>query len=108
MREMLQNEGKGSIWGMTRTLIHLKAMFGDYYCINLGDSCIQNVHLGRYIIGYIVGNLLLRHHERGVVKRDFWPYMIYLPNETFEYGYPHSNAFLQFYLKSEGCKWDKA
>ena len=29
-REMLQNEGKGSTWGM---LMHLKAMFGHYYCI---------------------------------------------------------------------------
>ena len=26
------------------------------------------------------------------------------PNEYFEYGYPHSNAFLQFRLKFERCK----
>ena len=26
------------------------------------------------------------------------------PNENFEYGYPHSNAFLQFRLKLERCK----
>ena len=25
------------------------------------------------------------------------------PNENFEYGYPHSNALLQFRLKLEGC-----
>ena len=27
--------------------------------------------------------------------------MIYLQNENFEYGYPHSNALLQFYLNFE-------
>ena len=26
------------------------------------------------------------------------------PNENFEYGYPHSNALLQFCLKLERCK----
>ena len=26
------------------------------------------------------------------------------PNENFEYGYPHSNALLQFRLKYERCK----
>ena len=26
------------------------------------------------------------------------------PNEKFEYGYPHSNGFLQFCLKLERCK----
>ena len=24
----------------------------------LGDNCIQNFHLGRYIVGYTVGNLV--------------------------------------------------
>ena len=27
---------------------------------NLGDNCIQNFHLGRYIVGYTVGNLVLQ------------------------------------------------
>ena len=27
--------------------------------IKLGDNCIQNFHLGRYIVGYMVGNLVL-------------------------------------------------
>ena len=40
----------------------------------LGDNCIQNFHLGRYIVGYTVGN--------------------------FEYGYPHSNALLTFPFKN--------
>ena len=26
--------------------------------IGLGDNCIQNFYLGRYIVGYTVGNLL--------------------------------------------------
>ena len=27
---------------------------------NIGDNCIQNFHLGRYIVYYTVGNLVLR------------------------------------------------
>ena len=38
----------------------------------------------------------------GAIKRDFQLYTS--PNEMFEYGYPHSNAFLQFCLKLEHCK----
>ena len=30
------------------------------------------------------------------------------PNENFEYGYTHSNALLQFCLKFESCKPQKA
>ena len=26
----------------------------------LGDNCIQNCHLGRYIVGYTVGNFVAR------------------------------------------------
>ena len=57
---------------------------------HLGDNCIQNFHLGRYIVGYTVGNLVLRRRVSGAVKRDF---------RNFEYGYPHSNACLTFPLK---------
>ena len=28
--------------------------------LKLGDNCIQNFHLGRYIVGYTVGILVLR------------------------------------------------
>ena len=37
----------------------------------------------------------------GAVKRDFRTYIrrYTSPNEKFEYGYPHSNALLQFRLK---------
>ena len=46
----------------------------------------------------------------GAVKRDLRTYIrqITSPNENFEYGYPHSNAFLQFYLKLERCKLHNA
>ena len=39
--------------------------------VELGDNCIQNFHLGRYIVGYTVGNLVLRRRASGAVKRDF-------------------------------------
>ena len=67
----------------------------------LGDNCIQNFHLGRYIVGYTVRNLVLRRRASGAVKRGFRTYIrrYTSPNENFEYGYPHSNALLQFRLK---------
>ena len=62
----------------------------------LGDNCIQNFQLGRYIVGYMVGNLVLRRPVIGAVKRDFRTYIRRYtpPYENFEYGYPHSNALL--------------
>ena len=82
-------------------------MFAGYY---LGDNCIQNFHLRRYISGYRVGNLILRQPGSRVVKRDFQTYIqpYNSPNENFEYGYPHSNALLQFRLKLGCCKPHKA
>ena len=76
----------------------------------LGDNCIQNFYLGRYIVGYTVGNLVLRRRASGDVKRDFRTYIrrYTSPNENFEYGYPHSNALLLFPLKLERCKLHKA
>ena len=61
-------------------------------------------------MGYMVGNLDLWWCVRGAVKRDFQPYTrgYTSPSETFEYGYPHSNALLQFCLKLECCKPHKA
>ena len=57
-----------------------------------------------------VGNLVLRRRAIGAIKRDFRTYIrrYTSPNENFEYGYPHSNAFLQFELKLEHCKPHKA
>ena len=67
----------------------------------LGDNCIQNFHLGRYIVGYTVGNLVLWRRVSGAVKRDFRTYIrrYTSPNENFEYGYPHSNALLTLSLQ---------
>ena len=41
----------------------------------LGDNCIQIFHLGRYIVGYTVGNFVLRRRVSGAVKHDFRPYI---------------------------------
>ena len=78
--------------------------------IQLGDNCIQNFHLGRHIVGYTVGNLVLRRRASGAVKRDFRTYIrrYTSPKENFEYGYPHFNALLQIELKLERCKPHKA
>ena len=72
----------------------------------LGDNCIQNFHLGRYIVGYTVGNLVLRWRVSGAVKRDFRTYIrrYTSPNKNFEYGYPHSNALLTFFLQKRQLK----
>ena len=68
----------------------------------LGDNCIQNFHLGRYIVGYTVGNLVLWRCVSRAVKRDFRTYIRQTsPNENFEHGYPHSNALLTFSLQKD-------
>ena len=58
----------------------------------------------------MVGKLVLRLRVSGAVKRDFRRYIrrYTYPNENFEYGYPHSNALLQFCLKFERFKPQKA
>ena len=92
-------------WPKKKTL-HIVCLNICFVSIHLGDNCIQNFHLGRYIVGYTVGNLVLRRRASGAVKRDFRTYIrrYTSPNENFEYGYPHSNALLQFRLKNERCK----
>ena len=69
----------------------------------LGENCIQNFHLGRYIVRYTVGNLVLRGRVSGAVKHDFQTYIrrYTSPNENFEYGYPHSNALSTFSLQKD-------
>ena len=54
--------------------------------LELGDNCIQNFHLGRYIVGYKVRNLVLWRRASGAVKRDFRTYIrrYTSPNENFE------------------------
>ena len=72
----------------------------------LWNNCIQNFHLGRYIVGYTVGNLVFRRRTSGAVKRDFRTYIRHYtsPTDNFEYSYSHSNALLQLRFKSERCK----
>ena len=57
-----------------------------------------------------VRNLVLLRQASEDVKRDFLMYIrrYTSPNENFEYGYPHSNALLQFCVKFERCKPHKA
>ena len=47
---------------------------------NLGDNCIQNFHLGRYIVGYTVGytfgNHFLRRRVSGAVKLNHYEHKI--------------------------------
>ena len=40
----------------------------------LGDNCSQNFHLGRYIVGYAVENLVLRRCVTRAIKRDLRTY----------------------------------
>ena len=81
-------------------------IFGEH----LQDNCIQNFNLGRYIVGYTVGNLVLLRRASGAVKCDFRAYIrrYTSPNQNFEYCYPHSNALLQFRFELEHCKPHKA
>ena len=77
-----------------------------FWVVYLGDNCIQIFHLGRYIVGCTVGNLVLRWCPSGDVKCDFRTFFRQYTsrNENFKYGYPHSNALLQFRLKLERYK----
>ena len=93
--------------GINRKILsHLKSVIQLFYVfIYKGDNCIQNFHLGRYmyIVGYTVGNLVLRRRVSGAVKRNFRAYIRRhtSPNENFEYGYPHSYALLTFSLQKD-------
>ena len=78
----------------------------DYDVMWLRDNCIQIFHFGKYIVGYTVGNLVLRRRLRVAVKRDFRTYIrrYTSSNENFEYDYPHSNALLTFFLQKRQLK----
>ena len=71
----------------------------------LGNKCILNFHLGRYIVGFTVGNLVIQSKTiSNCISDDIPP----LPKWNFEFGYPRSNALLQFLLKLKRCKLHKA
>ena len=63
-------------------LVHIKLKMRFKY---LRDNCIQNFHLGKFSCTATTS---------GAIKRDNRT-----PNENSDYGYPHSNALLQFCLK---------
>ena len=73
-----------------------------YY--HLGENCIQNFHLGRYIVRYTVGHFVLRRRHRGAVKHGFLPYIYddISPQMKIEYCYPHCNVL--FLIKLLGTK----
>ena len=47
----------------------------------------------------MVGNFVVRQRVSEVIQRNFRPYNRWYtsPNEHFEYGYPHSNAYFNIY-----------
>ena len=59
---------------------------------HLGNNCIQICHLGRYIVGYTVGNFVLRRRVSGRISEDNTS-----QNDKLEYGYPHSNVLFNIY-----------
>ena len=74
---------------------------GEYFVITegyLGDNCIQIFHLGRYIVGYTVGNFVLRRRVSGAVKRNFRTYIrrYTSPNENLNTVIPILMRFLTF------------
>ena len=65
--EILQMTSPKPYYGWTQSMEAL----GEYGDSDLGDNCIQISHLGRYIVRYVVGNLVLRGRASRAVKRDF-------------------------------------
>ena len=82
----------------------LTVHFAEKNAIYLGDNCIPICHLGRYIVGYTVGNFVLRRRVSGAVKYDFRTYIRQYtsPNDKLEYGYPHSNVLFNIYTSKPG------
>ena len=54
---------------------------------------IQNLNLERYIVEYMVGELVLKRDFRTNIRRYT------SQNLDFKYGHPHSTAFLHFRLE---------
>ena len=56
----------------------------------LEDNCIQNFHMGRYIVGYTVGSLVKRRRVSGAVKRHLRAYIR---------GYTHQMIILNIVIR---------
>ena len=70
--------------------------------VYLGDNCIQKFSFGEVYRPIYCRKFSLRRRISGAVKHDFRTYIRWYtsPNENFEYGYPHSNALLNFPFKT--------
>ena len=78
-------------------MLRVSALIGyqsNVQCENLGDNCIQNFHLERYVIRYTVRNFVDTSHVKHNFRKYIPPYTF--PNENFEYGYSHSNVLFNF------------
>ena len=75
--------GARFLWALS-LFFNSNAMFWLLHVIayQLGDNCIQNVHCGRNIVGYMVGNLNFRPY---IVPYIWW---YTSQNKHFEYSYP--------------------
>ena len=95
-------------WGYTKYIIirkyTIQIINNDFIVFHLGDNCIQICHLGRYIVGYTVGNFVLRRRVSGAVKHNFRTYIrrYTTPNDKLEYGYPHSNVLFNINTSQPG------
>ena len=92
----LQGEGSGRVLGLGSK--------GHY--TELWDKCIQNFHLGRYIVGHTVGDLVLPRCRIGAVKLDFRPYIRCIPPQikNLNMVIPILMHFCSFSLKLKHCK----
>ena len=108
-QHFIWEQGEKSFWIFRTFTLYWVNLISSLW-VYLGDKCIQNFHLGRYVVRYKVENLCLKQRASRAVKRDFWTYILWYtsPNENFEYGYLHSNALLQSCLKLERSKPQKA
>ena len=77
-----QHSDAGEAWTCgpsvsSQALYHCATALSKFILVSLRGSHIQNVHLGRYIFGYTVGNLVLRWCPSGAVNHDCWHFNIY-------------------------------
>ena len=82
---------------------HFNILCFVFSTLYLGNNCIQNFHLERYIVVNTVRKFSFTVTQSGAVKRDFRTYIrrYTSPNENFEYSYPHFNAQLTVSLQKD-------
>ena len=60
---------------LNRAIISMYSFFYSASSIYLGDNFILNFHLGMYIVGYTVRDLVLGRCPSRAVKHDLQPYI---------------------------------